>query len=52
MRTEAPTRLDRAVLTVVSGPVGHLVGTLLEVGAALVGIAAARLRAGLRRGGR
>jgi hypothetical protein len=44
----APTRLDRAVLAFASGPVGHLVGTTLEIGAALAGIARARLRA--RRG--
>jgi hypothetical protein len=31
MHPEAPTRLDRTVLAVASGPVGHLLGTLLEL---------------------
>ena len=31
MHPEAPTRLDRAVLAFASGPVGHLLGTLLEL---------------------
>jgi hypothetical protein len=31
MHTEAPTRSDRAVLAFASGPVGHLLGTLLEL---------------------
>ncbi|MGX6449413.1 hypothetical protein ACVU7I_15320 [Patulibacter sp. S7RM1-6] len=35
MRPEAPTRLDRAVLALASGGAGHLVGTLLELLAAL-----------------
>jgi hypothetical protein len=50
MRPDAPTRLDRAVLAVVSGPGGHLVGTLLEIGAALRPVVGARVRARLRRG--
>lgn len=31
MSDEAPTRLDRLVLRCVSGTVGHLIGTVLEV---------------------
>jgi hypothetical protein len=31
MSHEAPTRFDRAVLRCVSGTLGHLVGTALEV---------------------
>ncbi|WP_022927704.1 hypothetical protein [Patulibacter americanus] len=31
MHPEAPTRLDRTVLAFASGPVGHLLGTLLEL---------------------
>ncbi len=31
MSDEAPTRLDRVLLRCVSGTLGHLVGTLLEV---------------------
>ncbi|WP_157260955.1 hypothetical protein [Patulibacter minatonensis] len=47
----APTRLDRTLLAVVSGPVGHLVGTALEVGAALAPVVAARVRARFARRG-
>ncbi|MDO9408446.1 hypothetical protein [Patulibacter sp.] len=52
MRPGAPTRLDRAVLALVSGPLGHLVGTALEVGPTVAGILARRVRARLtgRRG--
>jgi len=50
MRPDAPTRLDRAVLAVVSGPVGHLAGTVLEIGAALGAIGAQRVRERLGRG--
>jgi hypothetical protein len=49
MRTDAPTRLDRALLALVSGQVGHLVGTVLEIGPALGAVLAGRVRARLRR---
>jgi hypothetical protein len=52
MRPGGPTRLDRAVLAVVSGPAGHLVGTLLEVAPVLAGMLVARVRVRLRRPGR
>ncbi|WP_210492396.1 hypothetical protein [Patulibacter sp. SYSU D01012] len=46
MRPEAPTRLDRAVLALASGTLGHLVGTLLE----LLAVGRERLGARRRRG--
>lgn len=51
MRTGAPTRLDRAVLAVVSGPVGHLIGTTWEIAAALRPVVGRRVRQRLRRNG-
>jgi hypothetical protein len=51
MATEAPTRLDRAVLAVAAGPAGHLLATLLDVGSALTRALAVRLRARMRRPG-
>jgi hypothetical protein len=49
MRPEAPTRSDRIVLAVVSGPIGQLLGTLLELAAVAAQAASARLRGARRR---
>lgn len=49
MRIEAPTRLDRVVLAFVSGPVGHLLGTVLELLSIAADSARRRLRARLSR---
>jgi hypothetical protein len=49
MRPGAPTRLDRAVLRLVSGSAGHLVGTAMEILPVLASMLLARVRARLRR---
>jgi hypothetical protein len=53
MRPGAPTRLDRAVLAVASGPVGHLYAALRELVPAVAAAVRHRLAERLpRRGGR
>ncbi|MDX8150865.1 hypothetical protein SK069_04595 [Patulibacter brassicae] len=49
MPDRAPSPLDRALLALVSGPVGQVVGVALDVGAFAAGALRERLRPAPRR---